>query len=37
VRWIYGHTRMDRVRINDIPDRLGVALIEEKLVQNWLK
>ena len=28
---------MDRVRNDDIRDRLGVALIEEKLVQHWLK
>jgi hypothetical protein len=34
--WICGHTRMDRVRNDDIRDRLGVAPIEEKLVQHWL-
>ena len=37
LRWIYGHTRMDRVRNDDIRDRLGVATIEEKLIQHWLK
>jgi hypothetical protein len=28
---IYGHTRRDQVRNNDISDRLGVAPIEESL------
>jgi hypothetical protein len=37
VRWIYGHTRRDRVRNDDIRERLGVALVEEKLVQHRLK
>ena len=32
LRWICGHTRRDRVRNDDIRDRLGVASIEEKLV-----
>ena len=32
LRWICGHARMDRVRNNDIHDRLGVVPIEEKLV-----
>ena len=36
LRWICGHTR-DRVRNNDIRDRLGVAPIEEKLVQHRLR
>lgn len=31
-----GHTR-NQDRNNDIHDRLGVALIQEKLVQHWLK
>ena len=30
------HTRMDRVRNDDIRDRLEVASIEEKLVQHRL-
>ena len=34
LRWIYGHTRRDRVRNDDIRDRLGVAPMEEKLVQH---
>ena len=37
LRWIYGHTRMDRVRNDDIRDRLEVAPIEEKLVQHQLR
>ena len=37
LRWICGHTRRDRVRNDDIRDRLGVAPIEEKLVQHWLR
>ena len=37
LRWIYGHTRMDRVRNDDIHDRLDVAPIEEKLVQHQLR
>jgi hypothetical protein len=32
LRWICGHTRLDRVRNDDIRDRLGVAPIEEKLI-----
>jgi hypothetical protein len=34
LRWICGHTRMDRVRNDDIRARLGIAPIEEKLVQH---
>ena len=37
LRWICGHTRRDRVRNDDIRDRLGVAPIEEKLVQHRLR
>ena len=37
LRWICGHIRMDRVRSDDIRDRLEVAPIEEKLVQYWLR
>jgi hypothetical protein len=37
LRWIYGHTRLDRVRNDDIRDRLGVASIEEKLIQQRLR
>jgi hypothetical protein len=36
LRWICGHTRRDRVRNDDIRERLGVATVEEKLVQHRL-
>lgn len=37
LRWMCGHTRKDRVRNDDIRDRVGVAPIEEKLVQHRLR
>ena len=37
LRWICGHTRSDRVRNDNICDRLGVAPIEEKLIQHRLR
>ena len=37
LRWIYGHIRRDRVRNDDIRERLGVAPIEEKLIQHRLR
>ena len=37
LRWSYGHTRRDRVRNEDIRDRVGVAPIEEKLIQHRLR
>ena len=37
LRWICGHTRMDRVRNDDIRDHLEAAPIEEKLVQHRLR
>lgn len=37
LHWICGHTRRDRVWNNDIHDRLGIAPIEENLVQHRLK
>jgi hypothetical protein len=37
LRWIYGHIRRDRIRSDDILDRLGVAPVEEKLVQHRLR
>ena len=37
LRWICGLTRMDRVRNDYIRDRLGIAPIEEKLVQHLLR
>ena len=35
--WICGHTRLDRVRNDDIRDRLGVAPIEDKIIQHRLR
>jgi hypothetical protein len=35
--WICGHTRLNRVRNDDIHDRLKVAPIEEKLIQYRLR
>ena len=37
LRWICSHIRRDRVQNDDICDRLGVAQIEEKLVQHRLR
>jgi hypothetical protein len=37
LRWICGHTRKDRIRNDDIRDKLGVAPIQEKLVQHHLR
>ena len=37
LRWIYSHTRMDRVRNDDIRDHLEVAPIEENLVRHRLR
>jgi hypothetical protein len=37
LRWICGHTRKDRVRNDDIGDKVGVAPIAEKLVQHHLR
>ena len=37
LRWMCGHTRKDRVRNDDIRDRVGVAPIEEKFVQHRLR
>jgi hypothetical protein len=37
LRWICGNTRRDRVRNDDIRERLGVAPVEEKLVQHHLR
>ncbi|PUZ75050.1 hypothetical protein GQ55_1G117000 [Panicum hallii var. hallii] len=35
--WFCGHTRRDRVRNEEIRDRVGVAPIEEKLIQHRLR
>jgi hypothetical protein len=37
VRWICGHIRIDRVRNDDMRERLGVAPVEEKLMQHRLR
>jgi hypothetical protein len=37
LRWICGHTRRYRVPNDDIRERLGVAPVEEKLVQHYLR
>jgi hypothetical protein len=37
LRWICGHTRRDRVRNDDIRERLGVTPVEEKFVQHRLR
>ena len=37
LRWICGHTRKDQVRNVDILIRVGVAPIEEKVVQHRLR
>jgi hypothetical protein len=34
LRWFCGHTRRDRVRNEEIRDRIGVAPIEEKFIQH---
>jgi hypothetical protein len=37
LRWICGHTKKDRIRNDDIRDKLGVAPIQKKLVQHRLR
>jgi hypothetical protein len=37
LRWFCGPTRRDRVRNEEIRDRVGVAPIEEKLIQHRLR
>jgi hypothetical protein len=37
LRWICSHTRRDRVRNDDIHEILGVAPVEEKLIQYRLR
>jgi hypothetical protein len=37
LRWICGHIRRDQVRNVDIRERLGVAPVEDKLVQHRLR
>jgi len=35
--WFCGHIRRDKVQNEVIRDRVGVAPIEEKLTQHWLR
>jgi hypothetical protein len=37
LRWICGHTRRDQIKNYDIRDKLGVAPIQEKLIQHRLR
>ena len=37
LRWIIGHTRMDRIRNEVIRSKVGVALIEDKVRENCLR
>jgi hypothetical protein len=37
LHWFCGLTRRDRARNDDIRDRVGVAPIEEKLIQHRLR
>jgi hypothetical protein len=37
LRWICGHTNKDRIRNDDIRDKLEVTSIQEKLVQHLLR
>jgi hypothetical protein len=37
VRWICGNTRGDGVQNDDIRERLGVAPVEENLMQHHLR
>jgi hypothetical protein len=37
LQWICGNTRRDQVQNDDICERLGVALVEEILVQHRLR
>ena len=37
LRWMYGNTRRDEVRNEDIRTKIGVASIEEKMRENCLR
>jgi hypothetical protein len=37
LRWICGHIKRDQVQNDDIREKLGVAPVEEKLVQHRLR
>ncbi|XP_055802220.1 uncharacterized protein LOC129871346 [Solanum dulcamara] len=34
LRWMCGHTRMDRIRNEDIRDKVGVASVEDKMLER---
>ena len=37
IRWICGHTRLDRIRNEVIRDKIGVTFIEEKIGEARLR
>jgi len=37
LHWMYGNTRIDKVRNEDIRTKMGVASIEEKMRENRLR
>ena len=37
LRWMCGHTRLDKIRNDHIRERVGVAPISEKMVENRLR
>lgn len=37
LRWMCGYTRRDRIRNDDIREKIGVAPIEEKIIQHRLR
>ncbi|XP_075092427.1 uncharacterized protein LOC142172659 [Nicotiana tabacum] len=37
LRWMYGHTRLDRIRNEVIQDKVGVAPVEAKMREAKLK
>ena len=37
LRWMYGKTRMDKVRNEDIRRLVGVAPIKDKMRENYLR
>ena len=37
LRWMYGNTRRDKVRNEDIRTKIGIVSIEEKMKENRLR
>ena len=37
LKWMYGHTINDRIRNDYISEKIGVASIEEKMIENRLR